>query len=277
MRADAYQDQLNQAVDFLQHRFGSPPEVALVLGSGLGDFVESIPARDACPYSEIPHFPVSTVVGHAGMLTVASTERTRFCALQGRVHFYEGVSQAEIVFGVRAIALWGVQDFLITNAAGALNRKFSPGDLMLITDHINLQGDNPLVGPNLDELGERFPDMTEAYDPNLRSSLLHSATEVGLSLQQGVYVALKGPSYETPAEIRMLGVIGADAVGMSTVPEVIALNHMGRRAAGLSCITNMAAGMLDQKLVHDEVLEITQLVKRKFGQLMIRFLESRSR
>ncbi len=276
MQADAYQVALNQAASFLQSRFGDAPEVAMVLGSGLGEFVNSIPGRDSCPYADVPHFPLSTVVGHPGVLTVASTGRGRFCALQGRVHFYEDISQVEIVFGVRAIALWGVQDFLITNAAGALNPAFSSGDLMLITDHINLQGDNPLVGPNLDALGERFPDMTEAYDSKLRTSLLHSAEQAGLSLQQGVYLALKGPSYETPAEIRMLTVIGGDAVGMSTVPEVIALNHIGSRVAGLSCITNMAAGMLHQKLIHDEVLEITQKVKRAFGQVMMNFLESRS-
>jgi purine-nucleoside phosphorylase len=250
--------------------------VALVLGSGLGDFVESIPSRQGCPYAQIPHFPVSNVVGHAGVMTIAETDRARFGALQGRVHFYEGVPQCSIVFPVRALAVWGVRDFLITNAAGAVNQEFTPGELMLITDHINLLGDNPLAGPNIDPLGERFPDMTRAYDLELRTALLSSASKVDLILREGVYAAVKGPSYETPAEIRMLRAIGADAVGMSTVPEVIALNHLGRRVAGLSCITNMAAGILDSKLVHAEVLEITHKVKESFGQLMMQFLEFRS-
>lgn len=276
MDPDVYQAELKHAAAFLQLRFGNPPEVAIVLGSGLGEFIDSIPNRDSCSYVDIPHFPGSSVIGHSGLMTLAETDRTRFCAMQGRVHFYEGFSQQRIVFGVRTLALWGVRDFLITNAAGAISRNLKPGNLMLISDHINLLGDNPLVGPNLEKLGERFPDMTQAYDPELRESISLAGRKVGIPLAQGVYVAVKGPSYETPAEIRMLATLGADAVGMSTVPEVIALHHVGRRVAGLSCITNMAAGILDKKLVHEEVLEVTQQIKHHFGQLMMVFLEARS-
>lgn len=258
---------------FFKRRLGPPPDIALVLGSGLGDFVEQLADRSVLPFDQIPNFPVSTVVGHSGQLTHARTGDGSFCALQGRVHLYEGVPPSEVVFAVRALGFWGVDQFVITNAAGAVNLSFRPGDFMLIRDHINLQGDNPLCGPNLDLLGPRFPDMTEAYDSELRKSARHSAKELAMELREGVYVAVKGPSYETPAEITLCRTLGADAVGMSTVPEVIALNHMGKRVLGISCITNMAAGILPQKMRHEEVLETTSRIQSQFARLILNFLE----
>ncbi len=264
--------QLKEAVRFLADRFGDAPETVFVLGSGLGEFVEDLPDTESASYQEIPHFPVSSIVGHAGRLAVARDEQQRFCALQGRVHFYEGVPMSEIVFAVRALALWGGKIFVITNAAGALNEDYAPGDLMLIRDHINLLGDNPLCGPNLDELGQRFPDMTYTYSRRLLDLGYRLALELRLSLRQGVYAAVKGPSYETPAEIQMLRGMGADAVGMSTVPEVIALNHMGKEVMGLSCISNRAAGVRDEKLDHEDVLRTVRRVKDDFRRFLLGLL-----
>lgn len=269
----SYLSRLEGAVAFLRARWGNAPPVALVLGSGLGDFLEVIPGATSLPYQEIPHFPVSAVVGHAGRLVVASHQEKRFCALQGRVHFYEGYPPDEVAFAVRALGLWGAETFLITNAAGGINPVFQPGDLMLIRDHINLMGSNPLRGPNLEILGERFPDMSEAYSASLLGLARSCAAALSLELKEGVYVGLAGPSYETPAEIRACRVLGADAVGMSTVPEVIALNHMHKQVLGLSCITNMAAGILPRKLRHQEVLETTRRVKEKFRALILTILE----
>ena len=270
---DPYQDRLERAAGFLQTRLGDPPSTALVLGSGLGDFVDALPVHATLAYGEIPGFPVSSVIGHPGKLTYCGGRGVPFCALQGRSHFYEGLGQSEIVFPVRSLAMWGIRDFVISNAAGAIDRDLSPGDLVLISDHINLSGDNPLVGPNLDALGERFPDMTNAYHPDLRKAVLDAARDLGLEVRQGVYACLKGPSYETPAEIRMLRVLGADVVGMSTVPEVISLNHMHCRVVGISCITNMAAGILPEPLVHDQVLEMTRRSRQDFENLLLAFLD----
>lgn len=247
--------------------------MAFVLGSGLGQFAEGMAEQISIPYSEIPHFPLSTVVGHSGRLTLAGNRNRPFCALQGRVHFYEGLSMADIVFPVRSLALWGVQAFVITNAAGAVNLDFRPGHLMMITDHLNLLGENPLAGPNLDDLGVRFPDMSCAYSDRLRSKMRQCAQDLALTLKEGVYAAVKGPSYETPAEIRMLQVIGADAVGMSTVPEVIALNHLRREVVGISCITNMAAGLVDAPMDHEDVLRVTTQIRDDFGKLLLHFQE----
>ena len=213
------------------------------------------------------------MIGHAGELTHSSGRGVPFCALQGRSHFYEGLPQSEVVFPVRSLAVWGVQDFVVTNAAGAIGRDFSPGDLVVISDHINLFGDNPLVGPNLDALGERFPDMTNAYHPDLRKAALEAGRQLGLEVKQGVYVCVKGPSYETPAEIRMLRALGAGVVGMSTVPEVISLNHMSRRVVGISCITNMAVGILPERLQHNQVLETTRRARKDFEELLLAFLD----
>lgn len=267
-----YLELLQSSADFLRSNFGSPPGVGLVLGSGLGDFLDGIPEH-SCSYREIPGFPVSTVIGHRGRLICGSTSGVPFCALQGRSHAYEGLDQWEIVFPVRALALWGIRDFIVTNAAGAINPEFSPGDVMVISDHINLSAQNPLVGPNLDRLGERFPDMTHAYSRELRQLALEAGESSSLTLREGVYVGLKGPSYETPAEIRMLRRLGGDAVGMSTVPEVIALNHMSRRVLGLSCLTNMAAGVLPAPLDHEEVLNTSRRIGRSFGTYLLHLVE----
>ncbi len=264
--------QLNQAAELLRQRLGQPPAWGMILGSGLGDFVDQLAQRRSIPYAEIPGFPVSTVVGHSGRLTLAEAEGVSFCALQGRVHLYEGVPAWQVVAAVRTLACWGVRRFVVTNAAGAINTDFTPGDLMLITDHINLLGDNPLCGPNLDSFGERFPDMTRAYRPKLIEAARRAASQIGLKLREGVYVAVLGPSYETPAEIRMLRTLGADAVGMSTVPEVIALNHAGCSVLGISCITNMAAGILDEPMRHEDVLATTSRVRKDFASLLFELL-----
>ena len=272
-RMDRYQHRLEQAASFLQDRLGDPPSAALVLGSGLGDFVDALPVHASLRYGEIPGFPIPNVIGHPGKMTFSGGQRVPFCALQGRSHFYEGLPQSEIVFPVRSLAMWGIRDFVLTNAAGAVHREFYPGNLVVISDHINLSGDNPLVGPNLDVLGERFPDMTQAYHPELRKAALEAGQELGLEVRQGVYACVKGPSYETPAEIRMLRALGADVVGMSTVPEVISLNHMRCRVVGISCITNMAAGILPEPLEHDQVLETTRQVRQDFENLLLGFLD----
>ena len=268
-----YQERLEQAAGFLQARLGDPPGTAMVLGSGLGDFVNGLPVHASLDYGEIPGFPPASVIGHSGRLTCSRGRGIPFCALQGRSHFYEGLSQREIVFPVRSLALWGIRDFIITNAAGAIRRGLSPGDLVVISDHLNLSGDNPLAGPNLEFLGERFPDMTHAYHPGLREAVLAAGRELGIEVKQGVYACVKGPSYETPAEIRMLRTLGADVVGMSTVPEVISLNHLRRRVVGISCITNMAAGITGQPLEHDQVLETARQARSHFESLLLAFLD----
>jgi len=271
---DGYLKELEEAVRWLRDRIGEPPEYALVLGSGLGAFVEEVRNSRTIPYQEIPYFPVSGVLGHKGQLTLVDSETARFCALQGRVHSYEGRSLGRVVFAVRVLATWGIESFIVTNAAGGINRGFSVGDLMLIDDHINLIGGNPLTGPNLGVLGPRFPDMTFAYDPGFRKKAKECSKKLRLSLREGVYAAVQGPSYETPAEIEMLRRLGADAVGMSTVPEVIALNHMGKRVLGISCITNMAAGVSGERMAHDDVIDTTTRVKDDFGRLILSVLEA---
>ena len=268
-----YVDQLKQAADFLKREIGSPPPVALVLGSGLGDAFTSRVQAQRMSYDRIPHFPVSTIVGHAGELAWGEHEDVPFCAMLGRVHLYEGLPAQRVVFAVRALALWGVEHFIITNAAGAVKADFAPGDLMLITDHINLLYDTPLIGDNYDELGERFVDLSEAYDRGLRRLARECANQERLQLRQGVYAAFRGPTFETPAEVRMARNLGADAVGMSTVPEVIALNHMGKKVLGISCLTNLAAGISATPLSHDEVLETTEMVKEQFSRLILRIVE----
>lgn len=240
----------------------------MILGSGLGAYAESFQERTVIPYHSIPHFPCSTVAGHSGSLVIGNVQGVPVVALQGRVHLYEGYSIEQVSFGTRVLGLLGIQRLVVTNAAGGINTDFSPGDLMLITDHINLMGRNPLAGPNLDELGPRFPDMSEAYNSAMRAIALEAARRRGIFLRQGVYMGLQGPSYETPAEIRMCRYLGADAVGMSTVPEVIVANHMGIGVLGISCITNMAAGILPQRLTHKEVIETTERVGDKFHSLL---------
>ncbi len=242
---------LDETVGAIRAKTPVVPRVGLVLGSGLGAFADSLPTK--IPYSEIPHMPSSKVVGHAGNLCFGEVSGVPIVCMQGRVHFYEGHELDAVVHGVRTMARLGVSAVLLTNAAGGCDPNFSAGDLMIVTDHVNFTMRSPLIGPNDDTLGPRFPDMSVAYDPHLRTELAHAAHELGITMREGVYAWLTGPSYETPAEIRMLRTLGVSAVGMSTVPEVIALRHMGVRVAALSCITNMAAGLSDSPLHHEEV------------------------
>jgi purine-nucleoside phosphorylase len=230
-------------------------KVGVVLGSGLGAFAESIEPSKATPYSQIPGWPVSTAVGHAGKLVEGRIGDAEVVVLAGRAHLYEGYTAQQVSFGIGELARRGVRSVVLTNAAGGINLGYHPGQLVLISDHINLLGTNPLTGPNDESLGPRFPDMSEAYSREYREAARQAGAGLGLTLEEGVYAAVPGPSYETPAEIRYLRAIGADLVGMSTVPETIAANHLGMRVLAISCVTNMAAGVLPQKLVHDEVIE----------------------
>lgn len=271
-------EQVQETVQAIRARAGAVvPKVGLVLGSGLGDFAEGLERKVVIPYSELPHFPCSSVPGHAGRLVVGELAGEPMVALQGRVHTYEGYSAAQVAYPARVLCALGIRSLVVTNAAGTVNAAFRPGDLMVITDHLNLSGANPLVGPNDERLGPRFPDMSTAYAPALRSLLLESGQRVGVALRQGVYAVLSGPSYETPAEIRMLRVLGADAVGMSTVPEVIVANHMGVRVVGVSCITNLAAGLGDKPLSHEEVAETAGRVRGAFARLLEDFLPALAR
>ena len=244
---------LADGVFAVRKRLTAQPRVGIVLGSGLGAFADTLDGLVRIPYRELPHMPASAVVGHAGNLCFGRVGGVSVVCMQGRVHLYEGHSVDTVVQGVRMMARLGVACVLITNAAGGLDPSWSPGDLMLVTDHLNLTGATPLRGPNDESLGPRFPDMTAAYDPPLREAALAAASRLGIPLRQGVYAGLVGPSYETPAEVRMLRMLGAQAVGMSTVTEVIALRHMGVRVAALSCITNLAAGIGARPLDHAEV------------------------
>jgi len=244
------------------------PEVAIVLGSGLGAFADSLGESVTLPYDGIPHWPAARVVGHAGRLVAGTTRGRRVLALSGRVHFYEGHDLATVTFATRVLGRLGVKTLFLTNAAGGINLKFGSGALMVIDDHINLQGSNPLIGPNDDRFGRRFPDMSNIYSPRLRALADAAAAAIPLPIEHGVYIAVTGPSYETPAEIRAFRTMGADAVGMSTVPEALVARHMGMEVLGISCISNMAAGVLPQPLHHDEVLETTRRVRGQFTALL---------
>jgi purine-nucleoside phosphorylase len=263
-------EKAEEAARLIQKRTALRPRVGLVLGSGLGAFADSLTDSTAVPYREIPHFPLSTAVGHPGRLIVGCCQGVPLAALQGRVHFYEGYKLREVVFPVRVLARLGVQSLVLTNAAGGINRKLKPPSLLLIRDHINLQGSNPLVGANEEAFGPRFPDMSEAYSRRLRVLAKKIARRLRMRLPEGVYVAVHGPSYETPAEVQALARLGADVVGMSTVPEVIAANHMGLAVLGLSCVSNLAAGLSRRKINHEEVLVAGERLGRQFG----RFLEA---
>jgi purine-nucleoside phosphorylase len=260
---------LKEAVACLASRIGSrQPRVAIVLGSGLGAFADELDGALETPYHSIPGWPASTAVGHAGKLVFGKLDGLEIVAMAGRVHLYEGYTPQQVTFGVRVLASLGVSSMVFTNAAGGINLKLGRGGLMLIADHINLQGSNPLAGPNDESLGPRFPDMSEAYSIRYREIAKQAGRESGVELSEGVYAAMLGPSYETPAEIRYLRAIGADVVGMSTVPEVIVANHMGVRVLGISCVTNMAAGILPQKIHHEEVLETGRMVRETFVRLL---------
>lgn len=259
---------LAETVAAVRAKVAVTPKVGLVLGSGLGAFADSLTDLVKVPYAELPHLPASKVVGHAGNLCFGRVGEVPVIAMQGRVHLYEGHPIWQVVHGVRVMARLGVSAVLVTNAAGGLEADWAPGDLMVVTDHLNLMGQHPLAGPNEDALGTRFPDMTSAYDPELRAMVDEVSREENIPLRQGVYAGLMGPSYETPAEIRMFKVLGAQAVGMSTVPEVIALRHMRTRVAALSCITNLAAGISKTPLDHKEVEETARARRADLERLL---------
>ena len=261
---------MQTAVDYIRSETSREPRVAVVLGSGLGAFAEELSHRLEIPYSAIPGWPVSTAVGHAGRLVFGKLDGLELAVMAGRCHLYEGYSPAEVTMGVRVLHRLGARSIIFTNAAGGINLSYSQGALVLISDHINLQGSNPLIGPNDDSAGPRFPDMTDAYSAAYRAIAHQAAGELGIPLSEGVYAALTGPSYETPAEIRYLRTIGADLVGMSTVPEVIVANHLGMRVLAISCVTNMAAGILPQKINHEEVLE----TGRRVRDTLVKFLKT---
>ena len=263
-----YYDQVKEAADAIRARVPEVPTIAIVLGSGLGDFAGSLGGGISMPYGDLPHWPASRVVGHGGRLVVGSVKGRTIAALSGRCHVYEGHDLKTVTFAVRALGLLGVKTLILTNAAGGVNTSFSQGALMVIDDHINLIGGNPLVGANDDRFGTRFPDMSSVYSPRLRAIADESARAIGLTVPHGVYVGLLGPSFETPAEIRYLRTIGVDAVGMSTVPEAIVARHMGIEVLGISCITNMAAGVLPQPLDHHEVMETAGRVRGQFIALL---------
>jgi purine-nucleoside phosphorylase len=242
--------------------------IGVVLGSGLGAFADTLDDRNETPYREISGWPPSTAIGHAGKLVTGRVAGTDVVVLAGRAHLYEGYTAAQVVFGIRELHRRGVRSVILTNAAGGINLNYQPGDLVLISDHINLLGVNPLTGPNDDALGVRFPDMSEAYSAAYREIAKRAADPFGFTMQEGIYAAVPGPSFETPAEIRYLRTIGADLVGMSTVPETIAANHLGMKVLAISCVTNMAAGILPQKLDHGEVMETGERVRERLVKLL---------
>jgi purine-nucleoside phosphorylase len=258
----------DSAAQFLLSQTPLRPRIGLILGSGLGAFADALADATRVPYSQIPSFPRSTAIGHAGQMVLGKAGKVAVAAMQGRVHLYEGYSAQEVTFPIRVFGRMGVRAVILTNAAGGINLKFGQGALVLIKDHINLQGTNPLSGPNDDRFGPRFPDMTQAYSKSYRKAAQEEAAKLGMPLEVGVYAALLGPSYETPAEIRYLRTIGADLVGMSTVAEVIAARHMGIQVLAISCVTNMAAGILDQPLSHQEVMETGEKVRGQFEALL---------
>lgn len=268
-----YYTQVEQAATVLRGRATAVTDVAVVLGSGLGDFADGLREAVTTPYSDIPNWPASKVVGHAGKLVTGVLSGKRVAALAGRAHFYEGHDLRTVTFATRVLGLLGVKQVILTNAAGGVNVLFKPGTLMVMDDHINLIGSNPLVGVNEDRFGPRFPDMTEVYSRRLRKIADEAAAARGVPVAHGVYAALHGPSYETPAEIRFLRTIGADAVGMSTAPEAIVARHMGMEVLGISCITNPAAGVLPEPLKHDEVMEVAHRVRGEFSSLLEGIIE----
>lgn len=259
---------IQAAADYIRPFVKESPTVGLILGSGLGDFADTLEDRVVIPFAQIPDFPQATVEGHVGAFVFGKRQGKSVVALQGRLHFYEGHSQQTITIPVRVMAKLGVKQLILTNAAGGVNLNYYPGDLMLISDHINYSGSNPLIGENMPEFGPRFPDVSDLYSRDLRKTIMLEAEKAGISLRQGVYMMFSGPNYETPAEIRMARVVGADAVGMSTVPEALVAAHSGMEVVGVSCITNMAAGVLPVKLSHSEVVETASRVHDTFHGLV---------
>jgi purine-nucleoside phosphorylase len=260
--------EIGEAVRAIESRSPLRPAIGLVLGSGLGGFAQALQKPVPIPYRDIAHFPTSTAIGHKGELVLGTSDGVPVAVMAGRVHYYEGYRPEQVVFPVRVLARLGVKILILTNAAGSVNVNYKPGELMVIEDHINLMGMNPLIGPNDERLGPRFFDMTEPYDPRLRQIAEKACAKAGVTVRHGVYVAVAGPSYETPAEIRAFRALGADAVGMSTVPEVIAARHLGLRVLAISCLTNMAAGVLKKKLDHREVLEVGRRVQASLNDVL---------
>ena len=262
------QNKIQSAAQYILSRVSLRPTIGMVLGSGLGDFADTLEDVVRIPFAEIPGFPLPTVPGHTGALVFGKKMGQEVVVLQGRIHYYEGLPMREITLPVRVLAAIGVKTLILTNACGGVNTSFRPGDLMLIADHINFSGANPLIGPNLDAFGPRFPDVSDLYTKTLRDAIKEKAAQAGIPLQEGVYAMYSGPNYETPAEIRMFRILGADTVGMSTVPEALVAGQCGMQVVGISCITNMAAGVLPQKLCHGEVIEVAALVHDKFQNLL---------
>lgn len=264
---------IRESTDFVKKNLKETPEIGVILGSGLGDLAEKIQDRIITRYSDIPNMPSSTVQGHAGQFVFGKLGGKSVVMMQGRIHYYEGHDLNSVVLPVYIMKSLGVKKLLVTNAAGGVNKKFKPGDLMIIKDHINFAFNNPLIGINFEEIGPRFPDMSMAYDKHLISVARECALKNGIEIKEGTYLMMTGPSYETPAEIRMVRTLGGDAVGMSTVPEVIAANHCGIRTLGISCITNMASGILNQPLSHKEVIETSNKIKNKFILLLMEIIK----
>ena len=266
-------ERAEKAARMIRARVKVDPSVAIVLGSGLGAFADELKDSNAIRYDEIPGFARATVEGHAGRLVIGKSGETIIAAMQGRFHFYEGYSLEEVTFPIRVLKLLGVRTLVLTNAAGALNVEFAPGSLMVISDHINLLGANPLTGQNDERFGPRFPDLTNTYERELQDLVIKEANAMGLEIRRGIYAALSGPSYETPAEIHMVRTLGADAVGMSTVPEAIAARHMGLQVVGISCITNLAAGVSNRPIDHGQVMAIGESVRGQFTELLRRVVK----
>lgn len=257
-------DKLQETTQYIRSKSQMKPQVGIVLGSGLGALVNHLEIECEIPYDEIPHFATPSVEGHSGRLVLGKLHGTPLAVLQGRVHYYEGHTMEQVVYPIRTLAMLGIETAILTNSAGGLNPKMKSGDFMVIEDHINLMSNNPLMGPNIKNLGPRFPDMTEAYDKKLTEQMVGVLTELKIPHWKGIYCGVSGPTYETPAEVKFLQIIGGSAVGMSTVPESIAANHLGLRVCAVSCITNPAAGIHTQKLTHDEVTEIAHSVETQF-------------
>jgi purine-nucleoside phosphorylase len=258
-----------EAKSFIELRITKKPKIGVILGSGLGNLVNQMKNLIEIPFEDIPHFKKPKAVGHSGVLALGELNGVYVAALKGRYHYYEGHTLSELTFPVRILKLLGVNTLIVTNSCGAVNTSFKPGELMIITDHLNLTGKNPLMGDNFDELGPRFPDASNIYTKALRKLALEKANKLNIKLNQGVYAWWTGPSYETPAEIKMIRTLGADAVGMSTVPEALVASHMGMDVLGISCLTNMASGILDKKLTHDEVIEVAGIANESFSKLII--------
>lgn len=263
-----YMEKIIESRGYIKNIINEIPDAAVILGSGLGSLSDEVQNKIVIKYESIPNFPKSTVAGHAGEFVYGDLEGKKVIMMNGRFHFYEGYDMKTVTFAVRVLSSLGIKKLIVTNAAGGVNTSFKPGDLMIIKDHINFTGTNPLIGKNLDDFGPRFPDMSQPYDMELRDIALKAALDKDIEIVEGTYLMMTGPSYETPAEVRMVRILGGDAVGMSTVPEVIAANHSGMKVLGISCITNMACGILDRPLNHEEVIETSNMVKDKFKTLV---------